>query len=420
MSSKVLIRGGCVLTLGARAPNYPQADVLIEDDRVTEVGIGLRARDAELVEATDTIVMPGFVDTHRHAWTSLFRNLGGASTHSAAVADHLEPDDVYAATLVGLLGAAEAGVTTVVDHDDVPGGAEHRQAALQAHADAGLRTVFVASDVPSAQSPLTTIAYGLGELLFEDLDRSAEEWANARQQGLRIHAHAWADPSNAGIFAELARRGLLGPDVTLVHCSGLTDADLDAIASSGAYVSLTPASEMAQGMGSPPMQGLIDRDIRPGLGVDDERVAPGDLFAQMRSAISLQHAQLFDRKLAGKAGVPQLLSTRDVIRYATVDGARVAGLASLTGSLEPGRQADIVILRTDRPNIFPVNDPIGAVVWGMDTSNVDWVFVAGRALMRNGVLEGDVERARQLALVAHHRVTQAAGLVAGSADSGGQ
>jgi len=144
-------------------------------------------------------------------------------------------------------------------------------------------------------------------------------------------------------------------------------------------------------------------------------VSPGDLFAQMRAMISLQHATVFDRKLAGKAGIPRLLSTRDVIRSATVEGARVAGLGAVTGSIEPGKQADIVMLRTDRPNIFPINDPIGAVVWGMDTSNVDRVFVAGRPLMRGGALEANVEQARNLATTAHHRVATAAGLAVGAA-----
>ena len=127
MTSRTLLSGGCVLTLGAKTPNLTRADVLIDGGLVAEVGSGLRARDAELVDATDTIVMPGFVDTHRHAWTSLFRNLGegprsgGALATSGAIGDHFEPEDVYAATLIGLLGAAEAGITTVVDwsHDRV-------------------------------------------------------------------------------------------------------------------------------------------------------------------------------------------------------------------------------------------------------------------------------------------------------------
>jgi 5-methylthioadenosine/S-adenosylhomocysteine deaminase len=182
---------------------------------------------------------------------------------------------------------------------------------------------------------------------------------------------------------------------------------------------MSPSSEMAGGLGSPPIQQLIDRGIRPGLGIDHERVAPGDLFAQMRATISLQHATVFDLKLAGKAGLPRLMSTRDAIRYATVDGARVAGLGGVTGSLEPGMQADVILLRTDRPNVFPINDPIGAVVWGMDTSNLDWVFVRGRVLMRGGVLETDVSRARSLATTARERVGAASGLVVGAAARGG-
>jgi cytosine/adenosine deaminase-related metal-dependent hydrolase len=175
---------------------------------------------------------------------------------------------------------------------------------------------------------------------------------------------------------------------------------------------------MAGGLGSPPIQQLVDRHLRPGLGVDDERISPGDMFAQMRATISFQHATVFARKLAGKAGLPRLMSTRDVIRFATVDGARVAGLGRVTGSLEPGKQADIVVLRTDRPNVYPINDPIGAVVWGMDTSNVDWVLAGGRVLMREGRLVADAERARRIATIAAQRGAGAAGIVVGAAPGG--
>jgi cytosine/adenosine deaminase-related metal-dependent hydrolase len=419
-----------------KTPNFAQADVLIDDGRVAEVGPGLRARDAELVDATDTIVMPGFVDTHRHVWKSLFRNLGeSASAGPASAADlgeHYRPEDVYASTLIGLLGAVEAGITTVVDWSDIPRDDAATDAALQAHADAGLRTVFVHADrrsagkaepatrqlllrLAGAAGTSTTVALG-SELGRTDPGPIGGDRALARELGSRIHVHAGSQPP--GAIARLAEQGLLDSDVTLVHCTELGEADLDALAASGASVSLTPSSEMASGLGSPPIQQLIDRDIRPGLGVDDERVSPGDLFAQMRAMISLQHATVFDRKLAGKAGIPRLLSTRDVIRSATAEGARVAGLGGVTGSIEPGKQADIIMLRTDRPNIFPINDPIGAVVWGMDTSNVDWVFVAGRPLMRNGALEANVEQARNLATTAHHRVATAAGLAVGAAPGG--
>ena len=128
-----------MLTLGDRIPNFAQADVLVDDGKVAEIGSGLRARDAEHLDATDSVVMPGFVDTHRHAWRSLFRNVGSNGDPDVAATSLTQPEDLYAATLIGLLGAVEAGITTVVDWSDVPAGDEFADAALQAHRDAGLR-----------------------------------------------------------------------------------------------------------------------------------------------------------------------------------------------------------------------------------------------------------------------------------------
>lgn len=424
MTSKVLLSGACVLTLGARTPNYKQADVLLEGEVIAEVGTGLRARDAEQVDATDTIVMPGFVDTHRHAWTSLFRNLGDDPDEGGDGPGGFGPDDVYAATLIGLLGAAEAGITTVVDWSEAAGDVALAEAALRAHEDSRLRTVFVdtgggtglrerVARLTEVAGPSTTIAFGAVAPGAADVDEAAADWAAARELGLRIHLHTGPNGPSAA-----AGRGLLGDDVTVVHGSPLGASDVDAIAPSGVAISLAPVSEMAGGHGSPPIQHLIDADVRPGLAVDDERVAPGDLFAQMRAAISMQHALVFDRKLAGKSGVPRLMTTRNVIRFATSDGARTAGLRGVTGSLEAGMQADVLVLRADRPNIYPVNDPIGAVVWGMDTSNIDRVFVAGRPLMREGVLDADVQGARSLATEARRRVADGPGSIVGAARGG--
>jgi 5-methylthioadenosine/S-adenosylhomocysteine deaminase len=427
VTRRLVLRGGCILTLGVKAPNLPRGDVLIEDGRVVEVGPGLRARDAEVVDASNGVVMPGFVDTHRHVWRTLFRNLdvvgpdGEPSLAPGERGGHVQPEDLYAATLAGLLGAVEAGITTVVDWCDLSPDEDLADAALQAHADAGLRTVFVAAPpageaggraatrhllarLAARAGPRTSVALGTELGSGADPARLADRWAVAREIGLRVHAHVGGRTPRASIVSDLATRGLLGEDVTLVHLRELAHADVAAIAASGASVSLAPSAEMARGLGGPPIQQLLDARVRPGLGVEDERAGPGDLFAQMRMTIAWQHAFVFDRKLAGKAGLPRLMTTRDVVRWATVDGAAVAGLRGVTGSLEPGMQADVVVLRTDRPNIFPVNDPIGAVVWGMDTSNLDWVIVGGRVLLREGVLQADAERARDMAREARRRM----------------
>jgi cytosine/adenosine deaminase-related metal-dependent hydrolase len=410
MKGRVLIKGGTVLSLDRVVGNIVGGDIMIEDGIISEVGPSLRSRNAEVVDASDTIVMPGFVDSHRHLWRSLTRNLG--ATSDVDMSGHLTADDVYAATLVGLLQALEAGITTVVDWCDIADDVTHLEAALSAHADSGARTILVSSTSGVTPSADVAIAGASPDLVQAELDAVAACWAGARTEGKRIHARTGTAASSEGEVAELGRRGLLGPDVTLSGCTNLSDADFDAIAATSTAVVLTPASDMAAGLGLPPMQQLIDRGIRPGLGVGNERLAPGDIFAQMRAVISVQHARAFDLRLAGKGGVPNLLSTRDVIRYGTVDGARAAGLSSVTGSLTQGKRADVIVLRTDRPNIAPVNDPIGAVVWGMDTSNVDWVFVGGTALVEHGELTADVGRARALATAAQRHVTVAAGRLA--------
>ena len=408
---RLLLRGGCVLTLGAKTTNHPQADVLIEEDRIVEIGPGLRARDAEVLDASNSIIMPGFVDTHRHTTTALFRNSAAAATSS------LSPEDVYAATLIGLLGALESGTTTICDWaDDL----DRAEPALQAHLDAGVRTVYVSpfkaggrvdvGELAARSGGRISVAAGSPDVSRDNASKLEGIWSEARTLGLRIHAHAGLDPADAGIVSELGRKGVLGGDVTLVHGTHLSDEDLDTVAARGASLAVAPSSEMAGVLGAPPLQKFLDRNIQPGLAVDDERLSPPDMLAQMRMANSLQHAAYFDLKLAGKAGLPNLLTTRDVIRYATMEGAKTLGLGSVTGSLEAGKQADIVVFRTDKPNIYPINDPIGAVVWGVDRSNVETVIVAGRVRVSEGRVDADIATVRSLVEAAHRRLTPTSGL----------
>jgi 5-methylthioadenosine/S-adenosylhomocysteine deaminase len=430
----LLLQGGCVLSLDTKVGNATETDLLVQDGVVAEIGRGVRARDAEVVDARGCIVLPGLVDAHRHLARSLARNAG---TETPLVPDGVatprRADDVYAATLVGLLAAAQRGTTCVVDWLDATDPAAV-EAAAQAHDEAGLRTVLVVgaeAQVPFADRlqlarqaiatlrghPRRRLAIGVPDLAAASLDDVDQAARLARELGVRWHAHAGTSRDARGTVAQLGDRALLGEEVTLVHCTTCSEQDLDAIATAGASVVLTPSTEMVRGVGLAPMQQLIDRGIRPGLGVDDDIATPGDVFAQMRAAQSVQHATLFDRKLAGKGALPQLLSTRDVIRYATVDGARAAGVGDLAGTLSPGTPADLLVLRADTPNIAPVNDPIGAVVWGMDPSNVDHVLVAGVPVVRDGALQADAAGVQDLVTAAHARVAGPSELV--DADDGG-
>jgi cytosine/adenosine deaminase-related metal-dependent hydrolase len=438
--SRTLLKGGCVLSLDRKVGNFQRADVLIDGATIAAVGPDLRAGNAETLDATDTIVMPGFVDTHRHVWECLFRNLGDhgpirdgdPGALSREIGPAYRPEDVYAGNLVGLLSAIDAGITTLLDWSHVQATPEHTDAAIAAHREAGIRAVF-AYGVPwwsdadrnhaerirrlagaqfSTTDQLLTLALALAGPEFAPMEANEADWALAREVGARISVHVGVGKyGRRGKLAEMARAGLLGPDTTYVNCATLSDEEIGMIADSGGWFSLAAQAGMMNGYGMPPIQQLLDRQLKPSLSVDAESNVPTDMFTQMRAVISIQHASLFDLKLAGKGGVPNLLTTRRILEFATIEGARANGLGDVTGTLTPGKQADIIVLRTDRPNIHPVNDPIGAVVWGMDTSNVDSVFVAGRALKRDGELVGvDMNRVGGLAYEARDHVARNAGM----------
>jgi cytosine/adenosine deaminase-related metal-dependent hydrolase len=177
----------------------------------------------------------------------------------------------------------------------------------------------------------------------------------------------------------MGEAGLLGHDTTYIHCTTLNDTEIQMIVDTGGTVSLASPVEMMMGHGMPPIQKFLDRGLRPSLSVDVETNVPSDMFNQMRSVLALQRATA-----TAQGKVP--LSPMEVLACATIDGARANGLDAKVGTLTPGKQADLIMLRTDRINVTPLNDPATAVVAGMDTGNVDTVLIAGRVMKRHGKL----------------------------------
>jgi len=411
-----LIRNGCVLTLDKRVGNFHQADVLIEGTKITAVGPNLSAADAEVIDASEMIVMPGFIDTHRHLWEGILRNIGtdmplegeaSLTTALNTLAAAYRPEDAYVGNLVGLYSALDAGITTILDWSDIQATREHTDAVIKALDESGMRAVFaygypwwkdpdehqedwirdIAKKCFSTKDQLLTFALAPHGPEITSFDVSKAQWELARELDARISVHVGVGTAGQhGKLGRMGQAGLLKNDTTYIHCTTLSEDEIKMIVDTGGTVSLSSTSEMTIGYGMPPIQRFLNHGLRPSLSVGAETNMPNDMFTQMHSLNSLQHAMIFDRKLAGKRNLPPFMTSRDVIECATIEGARANGLLHKTGTLTPGKEADILMLRTDRPNILPVNDPIGAVVWGMDTSNVDSVFVAGNALKRDGKL----------------------------------
>jgi cytosine/adenosine deaminase-related metal-dependent hydrolase len=391
--------------------------VLIEGTKISAVAPNLSAADAEIIDASDMIVMPGFVDTHRHLWEGILRNIGTdlplegeqsyLTTILGSIAPVYRPEDAYIGNLVGLYSAIDAGITTILDWSHIQTTREHTDAVINALQETGIRAVFgygnpwwkepdenqaqwvreIVKQCFSTKDQLLTFALAAQGPEFTSFEAARAQWDLARELDVRITVHVGVGTvGQAGKLAQMGKAGLLKDDTTYIHCTTLSDEEIKMIVDTGGTVSLSATSEMVMGYGMPPIQRFLNQGLRPSLSVDTETNMPNDMFTQMRAVNSLQHAMIFDRKLAGKRNLPPFMTSRDVIECATVEGARANGLLQKSGTLTPGKEADITMLRMDRPNILPVNDPIGAVVWGMDTSNVDSVFVAGKALKQYGKL----------------------------------
>jgi 5-methylthioadenosine/S-adenosylhomocysteine deaminase len=406
----MLIRGGTVLTLDPNVGDFTTADVLIERGEIVEVGPGLVDGEAEVIDASGMIVMPGFVDSHRHIWEGLLRNIGtdvpleGRSGYISFVLHQLapafRPEDAYIGDLISALGAIDAGVTTLLDWSHIQGSPAHTDAVIQALRDSGMRAVFAygfpwwgkweerqpswfvraATEHFSSTDQMLTLALAAPGPEFTDFEVTRDHWKLAREAGARITTHVGVGSYGQDAkLQEFGEAGLLGPDTTYIHCTTLNDTEIQMIVDTGGTVSLASPVEMMMGHGMPPIQKFLDRGLRPSLSVDVETNVPGDMFNQMRSVLALQRASAIAQ---GKSP----LRTAEVLACATIEGARAIGLDSKVGTLTPGKQADLIMLRTDRMNVTPLNDPATAVVAGMDTGNVDTVVIGGRVMKRHGEL----------------------------------
>jgi cytosine/adenosine deaminase-related metal-dependent hydrolase len=345
------------------------------------------------------IVMPGFVDTHRHAWQAQLRNIIPNGTLGDYMRDVLgargayRPEDVYIGDLVTSLGAINAGVTTMLDWSHIGNSPEHTDGAIRGLQESGIRGVYAfgggaggpqnrfPQDIRrlrkqhfSSPNQLLTLAIATG--------LSASDWALAREVGAPISVHV-----NGGNEL-LSMANQLRSDVTLIHANNLTEAEWQLVAKTGAHISISAPIEMEMGHGVPAIQQSLAHGIRPSLSVDVETELGGDFFTQMRSVFTVARMLRFSRERSGEKNLPPLLTAREVVEFATIEGAKDNWLDRKTGSLTPGKEADIIMLRTDQINVMPVNDAYGAIVLSMDTSNVDTVFVAGKMLKSGGRLVG--------------------------------
>ncbi|MET7733277.1 amidohydrolase family protein [Streptomyces sp. NPDC005402] len=445
MTHRILLRAGHVLSMDPAVGDLPRGDVLIEDGKIAAVDREISA-DAEVLDMTGRIVIPGFVDSHRHTWEASIRNVAPDATLDDYFVDILDtfaplytPEDVYAANLAGALECLNAGITTLVDWSHINNTPEHPDAAIRALTETGIRaqyaygsantsladywfeskiaipgddvrrirTEYFSSDSDDGLLTLALATRGPG---FCVNDVVTSEWSLARDLGIPITVHVAMGrlAGRFGMVKQLHDLGLLGPDTTYIHCCYLSEEEWRMVADSGGTVSIAPQVETQMGHGWPPVMKAIEHGLRPSLSIDVVTTVPGDMFTQIRAAFGAERARVNAESWQADVPVPEtMLTARQMLEIATRNGAHVAGLEDRTGSLTPGKRADVVAIDATALNVAPVHDAAAAVALSADVSNVERVIVDGVVRKRDGRLTADVARARRLVEESRERLLAA-------------
>jgi len=405
-------------------------DVLVVEGRIAEVGKNIAASDCEIVDATDFFILPGFVECHRHLWQTPLRHLGTDWDLPqmfvelfVKLAPRMTAQDVYHATLYGRLTAIDAGITTLLDWAHIQNTPEHTDACIDALRVGGGRSIFghgqpghdpkpwmddstlahpqdirrVRQNILSSDDSLVTLAMAARGPEFCKMDVVATDIALARELGIRVTMHVGMGRKGAEKHAieKMHQDHLLGPDLTCLHCCHSTDHEFRLLADHGASAGVSACMAMfAAGFGLPATGRMMAQGLRPSLSTDSEMTASGDMFTEMRAAFSGERMIRNNDIPNGPERAP--ITVRDVLNFATIDGARTVGLERHVGSISPGKKADLILIRRNALNLGPAIDPIAALVVGGHCGNVEAVLVEGRPVKWGGeLLKIDVNAARR-------------------------
>jgi 5-methylthioadenosine/S-adenosylhomocysteine deaminase len=467
---RYIIRGGAVMSMDPTVGDFPHADVLVEGKKILAVGPNLKAGHADVIDARGRIVMPGFIDTHHHQFETALRSFladgilindlsntpSGNTTYYEFIllkfAPVYRPEDVYISELFGGLSQLDDGVTTVHDISQIHHSPQHSDAAIQALFDTGRRAAFgyfeSAGGVAGNQYPQD--AFRIEKKWFSSKDQLVhmimggevylgpetytQSWTIGRQLHLQIAAHILSPFGIRPIFDQLAEGTggtpganiAMGDDNIFIHMTGMSDPAWEKVKEVGARVSIAAPIEMNMRHGTPPILKTLALGIQPSLSSDVEVTMTADFFTQMRSMMNVQRSlvnqMILDTGLPPNplnpwptapfsVKVPNLLTTRDVLRYATINGAKDLRLDHKTGSLTPGKEADVVVLNAEAINVAPLNQVPGAVVSLMDRTNVETVIVAGKVRKWKGqLLDVDLHSLRRQLEASRDHIFAAAGI----------
>lgn len=424
--TRTLIKCGWIVSMDPAIGELSNADILIENDRIAAIGRNLDVGADETIDAVGMIAMPGLVNAHLHTFQTGFRAIGAEWAGGdyfkylhGDMATRFTPEDNYLGNLVGALNQIDGGCTTLLDYCHNITSTEQAERSIDALEDSGIRAVFAlgAGKFRPDREKLEPFEKRLnprdrvehfrkGRLASDDrlvtmaLAVAGPHWAEmeptrvnirlAREFNLRSSTHATKRPHQAvdprGYYPLLDEK-LVGEDHTIVHGNYLSDDELKRLIDVGVTATATVQTELRGYAGHP----LINRPrafgILPALGVDVEPRVSGEMFREMHVALLYaQSVETHERARDGDDYRLPPIKSREALAWATIGGAKALGLDKDIGSLAPGKKADIVLLRADDINVFPVYDPLITIVEQAGPQNIDSVLINGVARKRAGKL----------------------------------
>ena len=411
----LVFRDATVLTMDQSRVIAP-GDVLVTGDTISAVGPRLQAPEQAVeVDASGGILMPGMVDTHRHMWQTALRGLGADWTLTQYFVFYylswgkiFRPQDMAAGNRLSAIEAVDAGVTTTLDWSHGLQTIEHGEAALDALRSSPGRFVLAYGNLLGApwewasskefrsfvKRTATDEMLGL-QLAFDVTgdpafpEKGAFEAAHELDLAVTTHAGVWGATNDDSIRL-MWDRGFMTPRVTYVHAATLREDSYQRIAASGGTASVSTESEHNAGQGYPPTWELCKHGIPISLSMDTSVWWSADLFSAMRATLSADRSrEHLEAHSKGETVVHNRLRAEEVVQWATIGGARALGLGDRTGSVTPGKKADLVLIKNDAsPALLPIVHPYGTVVFQAGRGDVHTVLVNGRVVKHEHRLVG--------------------------------
>ena len=416
--SRLLIKGGTILTMDPALGDLDTADVLIEQDRIRAVQPGLDAAGAEVIDATGMLVIPGLIDSHTHMWQAPLKGIGaglwGMADYSKQVfplREQFSAADMYDATFAAGVEMLDHGITTVLDFCHNVMTPEHADQSLRAHWITGQRILFaygmlgrftsLEADQPwrldqvrslqrqiaSHESSLVRLGMAMSSLEHAGLKLVENEVLVGRGLGLLMRSHQ----HRPGQIRELHAAKRRGADMLPVHANLAAEDELDVLARFGGGISFTTEGEFGGGRSMSIIGRAHRAGVTPSLGVDIPSRVALDIFAQMRLTFSVMRSEeatverLTGRwPLARHPGTPHV-QPRHMLEYVTVNAARAVGLGTELGRIAPDCLADVVLLRTG-PYGMSLGDPAAHVALQSTPADVDTVVLNGVVRKKAGRL----------------------------------